>query len=107
DAAEPITSDTIGDYIVPQDRVQEVSNVLERLGLKVVQKGVTSISVEGELETFDEVFQCDLELESKQTMEGIEREEPYYSPRRTPRVPEELTQFVAVVTFPEPPELFP
>lgn len=105
DAEEPIRPEEIKHYTIDEDRKQEAHEKLQAYGFEVIAAGPFSLSVSCEKDTFERIFQTQLQAVSAP---GIATEaKTFYEALSPIKIPEDLASFVANVAFPAPPELFP
>jgi hypothetical protein len=91
DAPEAIDSETIARYRPGADALAEAATRLRERGFAIVQEGPTTVTISANPERFEETFA---------TTSGAEGAAPA-------RIPPDLADVVAAVTFPRPPELHP
>jgi hypothetical protein len=89
DAPGAVDAETVERYRPTADALRDAATRLRERGFTIVQEGPTSLTVSAEPALFEQVFA---------TSAG---------PERAARVPEDLADVVAGVTFPRPPELHP
>lgn len=109
DADEAITSETIKKFRVEEGVINEAKNKLESFGLTVEQMGATSITVSSEKDVFERVFCTILEVAHVNTMETkLEgTEQAYYVTKIPINIPLDLSDYVADVVLPTPPQFYP
>lgn len=98
DADEPITSKNVDSYRVEKEVIERATKVLRDFGFEIVQTSETAVTISGDKERFEEVFDTTLELRSE---EGPEQA---YEVKELVRIPDELSSFVDDIAFPTPPE---
>lgn len=86
DAAGPLSEETIGRYRASEEALAAVAERLEELGLDVVARGPTGMTVSAEREVFERLFGSGTDPVA---------------------VPAELADLVAGIVLPQPPELYP
>lgn len=108
-AAEAITAENVAEYQVDEETIQSARVKLVAYGFEVGRGGAHSLSVSGDRELFERVFQTRLSSST-----SIEAEPgvsvgtgPVYEAEVSPTIPDDLTDFVADVVFPRAPELYP
>jgi hypothetical protein len=90
DAPGPIGADTIERYRPSPETLRDAATRLRERGFTIVQEGPVSITVSADAELFEQVFAA------------------APGPEGPPaRIPADLADVVAAVTFPRPPELHP
>ena len=108
DTEEAITAETIAKYRVEKGVIDEVSRKLEELGFRIEQVGPTSLTLTGDQELFETVFQTTLEGKTTGIMdtqlEGVEAS--YFDAKEPIQIPENLASLIADVVLPSPPQLF-
>ncbi len=109
DAEGPITPELAAKYDVGAARVQQAAELLSTYGFAVTTTGPYSLSISGNREAFERVFETRLvarRLEGPDTG-GAAHPTTFYSAADPIAIPAELGSLVAAVTLPTPPELFP
>lgn len=98
----------IGAEVVPQPgKAVEVAKALQKLGLKVLHIGHTSVSVQGLEAVWRDIFPVSFEAASKSQHPLAGAEVAYRRPTQDPvLVPTGLAELIAAVAFVEPPEFF-
>ena len=88
-------------------KTQASAWVLQQLGFRILHIGQT-ISVQGPQSLWHSTFGVSFEVRTKQTMPEVEASKVTYPKALTERmrIPEDLRELVASVSFVEPPELF-
>jgi serine protease AprX len=86
DAPDPVTEATIGRYRASEANLAEAAARLEALGIDVVARGPTGLTLSANTELFERTFGT--------AIDG-------------PAVPEDLADVIAAIVLPERPELFP
>jgi hypothetical protein len=86
DVAGPVTEETIGRYRASEEAIAEAAARLEALGIKVVARGATGLTISAARELFERTFGT--------ARDGI-------------AVPEELADLIAGIVLPERPQLYP
>ena len=97
--SDPITQENIEKYKPPDELLESVVGHFNTYGF-TVDKGDITISITGEKELFEKVFDTKLIVEHDQ--EQIAR----ISWQGFPKIPEKVKDSVLDVVFPQPPEFF-
>lgn len=100
---EPITSENVGSRGAEERVIEEAQRALRDLGFDVVQASEVGVTISGDKERFEDVFDTTLEERSDSTDADADRERVYEA-KQPVRIPEELSSLVADVVFPVPPE---
>jgi hypothetical protein len=86
DAPSPVTEETIGRYRASEEANAEAAARLEALGIDVVGRGPTGVTISADREVFERTFGAATDPVA---------------------VPEELADLIAGIVLPERPELYP
>lgn len=100
---EPITSENVKSRGAEERVIEEAQRALRDLGFDVVQASEVGVTISGDKERFEDVFDTTLEERSDSTDADADRERVYEA-KQPVRIPEELSSLVADVVFPVPPE---
>ena len=111
EAEEPITPETAKQYKIDEERMRQAREKLLAYGFQMVVAGPYSVSISGGKDAFERVFQTRLRVRQA----AVAVSEPgitagaktFYEAQDPIKIPEDLVSFVAAVTLPTPPELFP
>ena len=109
ETGDQITPDKAMRYKIDDKRMGQVREKLIAYGFQVVTSGPYSISISCAKDAFEQIFQTRLRVRQAavsepSTMSGAKT---FYEARDPIKIPEALVSFVAAVTLPAPPELFP
>ena len=108
DAQGPITAQNVARYHASEETIQNTVNALTDMGFTVLQIGPSSITIGGNKALFEEIFLTTLALDEATSSDPMQPEGAVIVRALDPlTVPEELTEDVAAIVFPEPPVLFP
>jgi len=100
---EPITSENVESRRAEKQVIAEVQGALRDLGFEVVQVSEVTITISGDKELFEDVFDTTLEERSASADADADRERVYEA-KQPARIPKKLSSFVSDVVFPVPPE---
>lgn len=102
EATQPITPETVAEYKVEEELIQEASARLSAYGFEIGETGPHSLSIRGEKKLFERIFRTRLTAAKSADIQTTfhEAEEPI-------KVPQELSALIADVVLTRPPELFP
>ncbi|MCS3665395.1 hypothetical protein [Salinibacter ruber] len=103
DADEPITSDNIDDYRAGTNAIEGAKEALRGLGFDVVQASEVGLSILGDKDRFEEVFDTTLKARSE-SADAEPGDRQAYEAMEPVQVPDALAAFVDEITFPVPPE---
>ena len=103
DADEPITSDTVDDYRAGTNAIEGAKEALRGLGFDVVQASEVGLSISGDKDRFEEVFDTTLKARSE-SADAEPGDRQAYEATEPVQVPDALAAFVDEITFPVPPE---
>ncbi|WP_118830476.1 hypothetical protein [Salinibacter ruber] len=103
DADEPITSDNVDDYRAGTNAIEGAKEVLRGLGFDVVQASEVGLSISGDKDRFEEVFDTTLKARSE-SADAEPDDRRAYEATEPVQVPDALAAFVDEITFPVPPE---
>ncbi len=103
DADEPITSDNVDDYRAGTNAIEGAKEALRGLGFDVVQASEVGLSISGDKDRFEKVFDTTLKARSE-SADAEPGDRRAYEATEPVQVPEALTEFVDEITFPVPPE---
>ena len=106
---EPMTAELVERYKINDDRLRVAREKLSGHGFDVMAAGPFSLSIRGDKRKFEEVFGTRLqERQIEPAQPGATDDlKTFFEPQAPVEVPADLAPFVATVTFPTPPELFP
>jgi len=109
DAGEGITAENIEKYRVGREVIDQASEALEGLGFEVVQAGPVSLTISGNKEVFERVFQTALEARGAEMMptKVSGGTASYYEATEPIKIPEQISPLVADVVLPTPPQFHP
>ncbi|MCK4858445.1 MAG: hypothetical protein KAT58_10780 [candidate division Zixibacteria bacterium] len=108
EAEEPITPETAKQYKIDEERMRQAREKLLAYGFQMVVAGPYSVSISGGKDAFERVFQTRLRVRHAVSEPGITAgAKTFYEAQDPIKIPEDLVFFVAAVTLPTPPELFP
>jgi hypothetical protein len=91
DAPGPVGAETVARHRPSADALREAATRLRERGFDIVQEGPTTLTIAGDKELFERTFA---------TAPGAER-------AASPEIPQDLSDLVAGIAFPRPPELHP
>lgn len=102
DPDQPITADNVDAHRVGPEVVEAATEKFRALGFEVVQTSEVGLTIAGDKERYEEVFETTLDVrsESVDTRAGPEA----YEPAEPVRIPDRLSRLVDEITFPIPPE---
>ncbi len=103
DADEPITSDNVDDYRAGTNAIEGAKEALRGLGFDVVQASEVGLSISGDKDRFEEVFDTTLKARSE-SADAESGDRQAYEATEPVQVPDALAAFVDEITFPVPPE---
>ncbi len=103
DADEPITSDNVDDYRAGTNVIEGAKEALRGLGFDVVQASEVGLSISGDKDRFEEVFDTTLKARSE-SADAEPGDRQAYEATEPVQVPDALVAFVDEITFPVPPE---
>lgn len=103
DADEPITSDNVDDYRAGTNAIEGAKEALRGLGFDVVQASEVGLSISGDKDRFEEVFDTSLKARSESADAELGDRQAYEATEPV-QVPDALAAFVDEITFPVPPE---
>lgn len=103
DADEPITSDNVDDYRAGTNAIEGAKEALRGLGFDVVQASEVGLSISGDKDRFEEVFDTTLKARSE-SADAEPGDRQAYEATEPVQVPDALVAFVDEITFPVPPE---
>ncbi|WP_263785491.1 hypothetical protein [Salinibacter grassmerensis] len=101
DPDEPITSENVDAHGIGKDVIERAEKTLRDLGFEVLQSSEVSLSVSGDKERFEDVFDTTLKVRSKGPGTGADAA---YEATEPVQIPEALSSIVDEVAFPVPPE---
>ncbi|WP_103027348.1 hypothetical protein [Salinibacter altiplanensis] len=103
DPDEPITSETVDSHRVESHVIERAKEALRDLGFEVVQASEVGLSISGDKERFEEVFDTTLKARPGSTDADTSRGQVYEATAPV-QIPEELSSLVDDVAFPVSPE---
>ncbi|MCP4991761.1 MAG: hypothetical protein GY928_38585 [Colwellia sp.] len=106
---ESISSKTAERYKIDENHMQLARENLLDYGFDVITTSPYSLSIQGDKRLFERVFKTRLRKRQVPISESPLREEEqgFFEAQDPIEIPEKLLPYVAAVTFPQPPELFP
>lgn len=104
DLEQPITPDIAKHIKIDETRRQQARQRVQACGLKVVSTGPFSLSFSTDKESFERIFKC--RLRQVEPEPHLSATKPVYRAEGSIIIPADLTEYVAAVTLPSPPELF-